>query len=406
MPSTFTWLDYSEKDRRQMVDVIDQFSEQDTRDELGIGSVRDAFADLLFPGTSTIQTRARYFLFIPWIYREIESRRIPSSKIASRARSAEIDLINALAESEDPNGTIGIQARDSLQRLPSNIYWQGLGKWGIRIYQGTQAQYQRFVDTYYDYANNRPRRDDGDLIDSKIRANWHSGLPDPPDGFPQQASFRFTKVEAEYLQERILSHATGTLLAFLAGQGEGCEPCTFPWENPQRSLFPKQIQDILFHARIFSEVVFGAALLYNLMLAEKSDRDDLAERYRVELHDWVVACVGRQSDLKKWDPSHFWATASPAHVRIPLSTKNFVNEWFSLALPPTNAAKIADYTTARELIHNRERHLKKGLARLDNSRALELWNGESGAFQLDYRWGTTQTILNDLFLGLRGKNNA
>jgi len=51
-----------------MLDVINAFSEKDTRDELGFGSVRDAFADTLFPGTSTIQTRARYFLFVPWIY--------------------------------------------------------------------------------------------------------------------------------------------------------------------------------------------------------------------------------------------------------------------------------------------------------------------------------------------------
>ena len=58
MPSTFTWLDYSEHERRKMLDVIELFGERTTRDELGLGSIRDAFADLLFPGTSTIQTRA------------------------------------------------------------------------------------------------------------------------------------------------------------------------------------------------------------------------------------------------------------------------------------------------------------------------------------------------------------
>ncbi len=61
--SSFTWLDYSEHERRQMLDVIHLFDEKTTRDELGIGVVRDAFADMFFPGTSTIQTRARYFLF-------------------------------------------------------------------------------------------------------------------------------------------------------------------------------------------------------------------------------------------------------------------------------------------------------------------------------------------------------
>jgi hypothetical protein len=41
-----------------------------TRDELGIGSVRDAFAELLFPGTGAIMTRARYFL-LAGVYGEL-----------------------------------------------------------------------------------------------------------------------------------------------------------------------------------------------------------------------------------------------------------------------------------------------------------------------------------------------
>ena len=43
--SAFVWLDYSERERRKMLDVVDLFREHDTRGELGIGSVRDAFAD-------------------------------------------------------------------------------------------------------------------------------------------------------------------------------------------------------------------------------------------------------------------------------------------------------------------------------------------------------------------------
>jgi len=55
--SQFVWLDYSERERRKMLDTVD---------ELGIGSVHDTFADLFFPGTSTIMTRARYFLLVLW----------------------------------------------------------------------------------------------------------------------------------------------------------------------------------------------------------------------------------------------------------------------------------------------------------------------------------------------------
>ncbi|MCW4201977.1 MAG: DUF6361 family protein [Candidatus Thiodiazotropha sp. 6PLUC2] len=44
MSSTFAWLDHSESDRRKALDVVDLFREQDTRDELGIGTVFPACA--------------------------------------------------------------------------------------------------------------------------------------------------------------------------------------------------------------------------------------------------------------------------------------------------------------------------------------------------------------------------
>jgi len=87
-----------------MLDVIELFGEKTTRDELGLGGVRDAFADLLFPGTTTIQTVAKYFLFVPWMYLELERKKISSAKIQRRARDFEIALAKQLG---DADGVIG-----------------------------------------------------------------------------------------------------------------------------------------------------------------------------------------------------------------------------------------------------------------------------------------------------------
>ena len=84
--SAFVWLDYSERERRKMLDVVDLFREHDTRDELGVGSVRDAFADMLFPGTSTIMTRARHCLLVAWTYQRLERLQVRSAEVAARAR--------------------------------------------------------------------------------------------------------------------------------------------------------------------------------------------------------------------------------------------------------------------------------------------------------------------------------
>jgi hypothetical protein len=126
VPSSFAWVDFSEEDRQRMNAVVQLFQESETVDELGLGVVRDVFANLLFPGTSTIQTRARYFFFIPWIYRRQEERRVSVAEIAKRARDDEIKLIDVLLENEDHAGVIGAQKRAALKGLPSAIYWRAL----------------------------------------------------------------------------------------------------------------------------------------------------------------------------------------------------------------------------------------------------------------------------------------
>ena len=56
--------------------------------------------------------------------------KVPSAKMVERARYSETRLIYALLAGGENEGVIGGEARKSLQRLPSNIYWLGLGSWG------------------------------------------------------------------------------------------------------------------------------------------------------------------------------------------------------------------------------------------------------------------------------------
>ena len=132
MPSRFAWIDVDESSRRTMLDFIDQFRDQGTLDEIGIGTIRDAMADYFFPGTTTVQTRARYFLFVPWIYQRLESKTTPSAELARKLRAAELGLLEAMREAGVGEGErlIGRQSGAALKRWPSSIYWAGLGRWG------------------------------------------------------------------------------------------------------------------------------------------------------------------------------------------------------------------------------------------------------------------------------------
>ena len=315
MPSTFAWLDHSESDRRKALDVIDLFREQETRDELGIGTVRDTLADSLFPGISTIQTRAKYLLFIPWIYQVLEAGRTKSNDVARLARRHEVNLIYQLLESDDTAGVIGKDAKAGLQRLPSSVYWAGLGDLGIRRFQGSLDQYHRSLDEFYlGRRQIHTSVEDGIVEMVKPETNWHEGLPTVPDGFPEGASLYLQEEEAEYLRHQIMVNVPGTLIAFLVDQGEWWEEVSFPWHHPQVGECSSRVKTQLHHAELFSLVMLGAALFYNLMLAEKRasgrvDGTSLPERlvghYRNALGEWYGEVEDKRRSLGRWAESPF-----------------------------------------------------------------------------------------------------
>lgn len=385
-----------------MLDVVDLFKEKSTRDELGIGSIRDAFSDRFFPGTGTVQTRARYFLFIPWVYLDLERKEVASAEIARRARAVEVKLIDALANAHrgQGDGVIGVEARADLKRLPSNIYWLGLSTWKIRNTRGSQEQYHRSVDQSYRLADRRRRTEEIDAAEEYL-PNWHAGLPKAPLNFPEKANFALRREEAVYIRERIMTSVPASLLAFLVDKGRAGDEADFPWQHPQFAEFPSSIREELEHARNFSEAINGAALLYNLMLAEKSaNRKELAAQYRADLKSWANGLEARKHELSTWDLKRFRAIvlSAPA-VRVSPRTWKFVEDWLKFALSPATASQIKSNVQARQLIHRRETALKGGLARLDNRRALELWNGAAGTGQLDYRWRQASIIITDILGG-------
>ena len=82
------WIDFSKDERNKVFSVINLLDEPEAVDELGLGVIRNAFADYFFPGTSTVQTRAKYFLIVPYILKEagLWLRQFPSREPALYGR--------------------------------------------------------------------------------------------------------------------------------------------------------------------------------------------------------------------------------------------------------------------------------------------------------------------------------
>jgi hypothetical protein len=398
--SSFVWIDHSEKQRRQVLEAIDLFREKDTRDELGISRVRDAISDALFPGTGALQTRARYFFFVPWMYQQFESKRTPPADLARKVREFEIRLIDILADSPDPTGTIGIQARKSLQRFPSSIYWNGLKVLKIAAGQGSVADYYRNVERSRNAKSAALIDDDGETVQGR-RSVWDPNLPKAPASFPDKADFVLTKHEAAYLKERLLTHHPRSLFAFFLNEGVNDSNYDFGWDQPSIDRASAVLRRQVELSRIFSEVMHGAAILYNRALADMEPRRvEVLERCDEMLTAWQELLDDRRTALNGFDAEEFWRMVREFGMVPTTPTRLFVDSWFTIALNRSRRQAVAADTQARELIFARERQTKGALARCDNARVREMWQGVAGLGRLDYRWKNAEVILNDIATGV------
>jgi hypothetical protein len=404
--SFFGWLDYNDAERRQMMDVISLFREKGTLDELGIGTIRDTFSDYFFPGTSTIQTRARYFLFIPWIYQIIEAERVPSAQVRRRARELQAALVRSLRSGGmGPNsGLIGIDAGANLRRLPSDIYWQGLRRWSIRVIEASIERYDATLDAQYLQERAARTSDGGELLET-ARRNWHPSVPIRPADFLASTTFDLTADEADFLIERVRWSAPGTLLAAcLTARTTRKAAARAPWEIGGIDSLAIELRSDIEHARRFSLAMEGASLLYTLMIVELADERGLLtdaalpDRYRIALDRWADEIIGDNVAFRAWDRPEFWSRLTTLNPRLSSRAMAFSDAWIALA--SSNPHGVVADPMARTLIRNRERQTKQGLARLHNPRALEhAIPGWSGGGRLTFRWGSAQRIVLDILRG-------
>ena len=402
MNSVLAWIDHDSKARERTLRILSHFQEKESRDELGLGSVRDSFADQLFPGTSTIQTRLRYMLFVPWIYHSLEQEQLPAKSFAIEADRMERNLVQPLINSEDQTGIFGRTAGRSLKRLPSSVYWAGLGVWGIRLTPFSQGEYHRRIDETYRRRHNlkalekntRTRGDDVDQEQRMATFSWHPQLPTPPEQFPSKIDFALARKEAEFIRDRIQDTCSKSLLSFLVLH---CEPAdtSAPWEHPDYASFSDHHKELLTHARLFSEVMHGAALSYNVQLARLRNRDDLVAEHQASFEVWIARFP--LEEVRKWSVSRLWKLTEDKGYAITLNTKSFVQKWIDHT--QKSPQDLLTNTEALNLIKKRE--MRKGSrSRFRNQRALEQWGGYSGVGRLVYRWPNVKVLLKDLHQGM------
>ncbi len=398
MVSFISWVDYSSVERDRMRQAVALFTQPETRDELGIGSIRDVIANDLFPGTSTIQTRLSYALFVPWIYRDLEgNHRITTANVERWAKDEELKLVDQLSENEKGPGVIGRRSRANLQRLPSEVYWLALRQWGIFREDCYQDAYHRDWDRVRArQLKQRVADDRGVLVDGV--ATWHPELPSAPEGFPKTAGFALRAKDATFLQERILDTCEGALLAH-AIKPHVPRPeldVDAPWDAFKR--LPGELGATVELARRFSALMQGAAIVYNLALARLGDAHGaMAKKHEDALAGWSERA--QSADVARWDLQELWTFCADQDTIVSPRTRGFIEDWQKLLLPKDYTA-IGASKEAHQLVEERESQLKGNRSRFRNEEARKNWGGDSGTSAMTYRWPTARGFLKDLYAGL------
>ena len=376
-----------------MRELLNMFSEQESRDELGIGQVRDAFGDMLFPGTSTLHTRARYLLIVPWCIQRAARR-------TDRDQAVELDrversVISSFSAANATDGLIGRRASTGVKTLPSTIYASALRRYAI--------------DNGSELAIITVDPEAEELTELRV-GRWPATMPQPPAGFPEVVGtgLDLSSQEASWLRERIVTSTPGSLLAHLLRTGNRPEAdASRPWLASAAASAPDKVRTDLEYARRFSSCLHGAALLYNLLVAEQYTK---AGHNRVEPPDYreqLAEWAERMATVEPWDRSDMWSRLITINPRIAMNmqARLFIEAWLNLVLAG-RASGAPDDGELRELVARREKTVKKTQSRLVNEKLLRGWTGASGNRQMVYRWPQVQRMLTDIHDGMEATDAA
>ena len=136
------------------------------------------------------------------------------------------------------------------------------------------------------------------------------------------------------------------------------------------------------------------ALLYNLMLSEATQRDDLVDGYKEELDAWEQELRSTGSSTTGSAPTSGRTCASSIHDFAPRRRRSSIDG--------SRLVESGEHRgdAARRLISERELSLKGKRARVQFAQARETWTPGAGTARLGYRWSVARSYLADIDAGL------
>lgn len=381
------YIHSSKEEQARAMQVLKMTSESVALDELGIGRIRDAFADRLFPGISTLQKHTKYFSLMPQVYRKATERRYNR---LSEVKAEIVRLERIMTKNLYDGSTIkwGITGSDTIGKGtgnyvkydPAYIYNSGLQTFEILkspqvaelIYSASKAIYN---------TPKAQKSDDEDIADDaldKAGLFQFCSFPQIDYDFTKACSLDLTTADRDFITDHILKAKTcqGTLLRWLVDNPQTALPVRF--EHLRSCHLPRELADLQDLAQRFADFIYMAHVRYNYIYSGYQDKEmleefmQLLEAYRHSGTDIdnVLAAVNIIENSGKW----------------------FCKEIAQCIV----AGETAENGLLDQAIINRERRVKGSRRKIGNPFYKYDKKKRIHYYKLTYRWETVRQFMEEL----------
>jgi hypothetical protein len=421
--SALGWIDFSADHREKVRTVIDLLKKQGVVDELGIGVIRDSFADKMFPGVSTIQTRAKYFTLTALLVQDYErqlahvrAKQSLEDYLRHWEKDCRIRLAARYGDNGEGLGIIGISFRErkdrDVQRPPSSVYWTGLRRFGFIRTTMSLAEFGRFIGGRRSFKAllEGTDREKGDDPDAEADGAPRVHAPDVDDNYWDNLAITLTPEEAEFLRGHITARVPDSLLGQILMDGDAIKqivslrsdasfvdfadlPCV-------KSLKSEELRKVVQHARDFWLIFKGAHIRYNCLLQDRFGTEHVLAEFERTWSDWLEEV--RHYDWATWDKDFMWSLVEQHGSIVREATRRFVDGWTEQARG--GAPRLED---SNRLVVNQELANKGSRARLRSSaKDQHVGNEWIGLKELDYRLPQVRTLVEDIQRAESGEADA
>lgn len=414
------FIHFNNDARSKMMRMLQMIRDQQAIDELGLGRVRDAFSNLMFPGLSSLHQHAKYFILMPQIYREAERYGYASPRdVHPKIIELEIRLTRQLI-CGSPSWVTGITGSDVVKRSgnankdkyvkydPAYIYGGALRTFGIV----TKKYPEQLIYARSKMRRNAPRAykaDEEGASDDDITLDGSEYLVLPPEPFDINTSKRsifLTPDEAAFLKERITTAegCRGSLLAHILKEdvevGDDSEfvkvkdgqQFSIPFSEFDASSLPDPYAKQVRLAQKFAQFALPLNLRYMVIYHQVHGYDEAAEQMRGRFEEELGAA------MEVYDKDVMRGIFGFLHIEDNL-TRQFCLHAMDYA---REGYSTKDYRKLDDCLRQREQTVK-GDRRCKLKAEYEYDPDYSkNIYPMDFRWTRVVRMVNEIRKGIEG----